>query len=201
MGRLRRVMTWTAFGTAIGGGTASLIAVIMTLPEPRFIIDAVKVLGIGGAVGGMICGLIVGLSNNTKAGVAIGSIIGGLAGCVLAMIGMFVYAEIRWPSPQPYPGVEMHIDAGGGSWGVSEVRTYTTTLSLDDTQHYYDNQMKRYCKDKWQFETLPDYREYSLCRWTECEIRRLWLEQYFRVILCTASETETAVTHIDTWQD
>jgi hypothetical protein len=201
MSRSHKVLIWIATGATIGGGTASLIAVAMTLSEPRFIIDAVMVLGIGGAIGGAICGMIVGLVNDTKAGAVIGGMIGGLGGCVLAMAVTFVYVEIPWPSPKPYPGVEMRIEYGGGSWGVSQSQVYTATLPLNDMQHYYDSQMKRYCKDTWQFETRTDYPEYSLCRLAECEIRRLWLEQYFRVSLCSTSETETLVTHIDIWQD
>jgi hypothetical protein len=184
-------------GAAIGGSLVCLIVVSMA--EARFLFETLMVLGSGGLIGGALCGIIFGALNK-RAGVIIGGFVGGIAGCVLATVGTLFYAATPWPSPRPYPGAETHIELGGGSWGPSRVQTYVTTLPLDTVQHHYEDQMNQYCVDDWQFEGLSD-TEYQLCRQADCQIFRLGLEQYFRVHLCSVSETQTMITHIDAWQD
>ena len=198
MNRIHKVMIRAAIGAAIGGSVASFLAIIV-VREPRFFADALQFFGTGGLIGGAILGAMIGAFSEN--GRKVGGIIGGVGGCILMMIAACLYASIPWPSPQPYPGVQTSIHWDGGSWGPSRVQTYTVTLSLDDMQQYYEEQMNRYCVSSSQFETLPDHEEYSLCREAGCEIRRLWLEQYFRVHLCSVPETGTVVTQMDMWQD
>jgi hypothetical protein len=201
MSRLRRAISSAAIGTLIGGGIAGLIVVLTMFSESRFLGDALRVLGAGGAIGGAICGAIAGLFDNTKTAVAIGGVMGGAGGCILAVIGAIWYSVIPWPSPQPYPGVEPIVNVGGGSWGVSRGQVYTVTVSLDDMQHYYEEEMERYCVDGWQFEASSDCGEHLVCRRAGCGIRRLWMEQYFRVILYSISESQTKVWQAEMWQD
>ncbi len=197
MGRIRKVMRRAAIGAAIGGGIASLMVVVFF--EPRFVVDALQVLGTGGIVGGAICGTIVGMLES-KVGVVIGGVRGGMGGCVLAAIGMVFYAAIPWPSPQPYPGAQPLIEGGGGSWGPSRSQTYTVTLRLEDVQLYYEEQMSQHCEGAWRFESFSDAKS-PLCREAFCQVPRPLLEQYFRVHLCPTTGAQTVVTHIDTWQD
>jgi hypothetical protein len=201
MSRVRRVIIRAAIGAAIGGGIAGLIVFITMASEPRFVGDALKVLGTGGIIGGAICGAVSGLFENARVAVAIGGVAGGVGGCVLAMIGTIWYTFTPWPSPQPYPAVEPVTDIGGGSWGVSRSQIYTVTISLDDMQHYYEAEMERHCVSGWQFETSTDCGEYHTCRQARCEIRRLWMEQYFRVTLYPVSESQIKVYQADMWQD
>lgn len=201
MSRFRRIAVCAGIGAIIGGGIASLIVIAMMLPDPRFIADALKVLGTGGAIGGAICGAIIGLFANVKIAVTVGGIAGGIGGCALAMIGTLVYTVTPWPSPRLYPGAQPVVNTGGGSWGISRSQVYTITVSLDTVQYYYHEEMGRYCEEDWQFETPADCDEYLACRQAECEIRRFWMEQFFRVTLCSVSESETVVYHADMWQD
>lgn len=186
----------TILGACIGGGLVSLI-VILTF-ESRFVVDALLVLGIGAMIGGGLCGLMA--SKYGTAGITIGGIIGGVGGCALAMIGTIFYAAIPWPAPQPYSGASVQMDGGAGSWGPSRVKTYTVAMPLNVIQQYYEGQMNRYCVDAWTFSTLSG-SECSSCLEASCEIRRLGLEQYFRVRLHPISEVETEVIQIDHWQD
>jgi len=168
--------------------------------EPRFILDALMVVGTGGVIGGAFFGVIFGAFDDKRVGIVIGGIFGGIVGCGLTVVGTMVYTSMPWPSPQPYPGVEVQFDSDAGSWGVSRIQTYTTTMPLDAMQQYYDKQMRRYCEDSWQFETESD-RQYSFCSEANCSIRRFWMEQYFSVHLCTATVTQTVVIQVDSWQD
>ena len=183
-------------GAGVGGGLASLL-IVLTF-ESRFVVDALLVLGIGAMIGGALCGLIV--SKYGTVGITIGGIVGGIGGCALAMIGTMIYAGLPWPSPQPYSGASVQMEGGAGSWGPSHVRTYTVAMPLNTIQQYYESQMKRYCENTWTFSTLSDSECYS-CREASCKIRRLGLEQYFRVRLHPISETQTEVIQVDHWQD
>jgi hypothetical protein len=185
-------------GAVIGCGIISPI--VFLISESKFVIDTLLVLGTGGLIGGALCSVIFGAFGKEK-GVVIGGVFGGLAGCVLASIGTIFYAAVPWPSPQPYPGVQTHLDGGVGSWGPSRIQTYTATLSLDSIQQYYEGQMNQHCIDDWKFETSSDPKSGLSCRQTECRIYRLGLEQYFRVSFCSVSDRQTEVTHIDSWQD
>ena len=147
-------------GAAIGGSLVCLI--VVSISERRFLSETLIVLGSGGLIGGALCGIIFGALNK-RAGVIIGGFVGGIAGCALATVGTFFYADTPWPSPRPYPSAETHIEWGGGSWGPSRVQIYTTTLTLDTVQHYYEEQMNRYCIDDWQFESSLDTED-QLCR-------------------------------------
>ena len=184
-------------GAAIGGGLVCLIIALTV--EFRFFFEALMLLGSGGLLGGSLCGIILGTVNK-RAGVVIGGLIGGLGGCAFVGIGTLFYASVPWPSPEPYPGVETHIEFGSGSWGPSRVQTYTSTLSLDAIQHYYEAEMSQHCANDWQFENSSD-TEYQLCREAACSVPRLGLDQYFRVSLCSVSEKQTFITHVDSWQD
>lgn len=197
MSKSRKVVSRAAIGAATGGTIVSLFVVVNF--QPRFIADALMVLGTGGLVGGAVCGAFLGMFGE-KFGAAVGGVIGGIAGCVIATLGILLYTGVPWPSPRPYPGVETHIDWGGGSWGPARVQTYTVTLPLDEVQQYYEGQMNRYCENAWAFSVTPD-PGYSFCRRAECKIRRLWLEQYFDVRLCSDTAEQTVVTQVDFWED
>jgi hypothetical protein len=184
-------------GAIIGGSVVCLMVVLFA--EARFFLKTLAVLGSGGVIGGALCGLVLGRANNWV-GVIMGGLIGGIGGCALITVGIFFYTAIPWPSPQPYPGVETHMELGGGSWGPSRVQTYTTTLSFETIEQYYTGQMNQYCTGEWQFENIAKSQD-QRCGQAACSIPRFGLEQYFTVRLCTLSETETLITHIDSWQD
>ena len=94
----------------------------------------------------------------------------------------------------------MKLDGGAGSWGPSRVKTYAVAMPVNTIQRYYESQMNRYCVDAWKFTTLSE-PECSSCIVASCKIRRLGLEQYFRVRLHPISETQTEVIQVDHWQD
>ena len=197
--RFRRVGIRAAIGGAVGACVVSFIALMIS--EERFIVQTVMYLGTSGVIGGAIGGVTLGALYDAKLIAAVGGIMGGIAGCILLTVGVVVYTVVPWPSPKPYPGAEVETQMGGGSWGASQSQAYTVTLSLDEIQQYYEEQMTRYCQGDWRFRALSECEGYSLCREAECEVRRLWLEQYFKVRLYSVSETDTEVFHVDTWQD
>lgn len=184
-------------GAALGGSLVYLFVLLVF--ESRFVFEALLALGSGGTIGGALCGIVLGAPNK-RAGVIIGGLFGGIAGCILATIGILFYAKIPWPSPQPYPGVETQMTSGVGSWGLARTQAYTTTLSLGVMEQYYQGQMNQYCVDDWHFENLSDTK-YELCHQADCRVPRLGLEQYFRVEVCSVSEAQTVITHVDMWQD
>jgi hypothetical protein len=49
--------------------------------------------------------------------------------------------------------------------------------------------------------TLPERTETSICREAQCKVRRLGLAQDFRVLLCSDGDTPTIVIQQDTWED
>ncbi len=122
--------------------------------------------------------------------------------CALLFAYVFVYPAIPWPSPQPYPGVKLVTSEGApGSYGLARTHVYTVSFPLNDIQHYYEKQMRQYCKNKWQFEERKNYERQSQCRTAWCEIPRLWMSQSFHIDLYSLSEAETRVVHTDFWED
>ena len=181
----------------------AVFSLLIALPfaDERFVGQIITNFGLSGLICGATVGIVLGALHDDKLIIALGGMIGGLVGPFLLLIGVWVYSVIPWPSPRPYPGTKMETQWGGGSSIRSRSRTYAVALSLDEIQRYYEKQMKWYCQGDWRFRALPDCEGYSLCREAECEIRRLWQEQYCRVTLYSVSETETSVYHVDFWED
>ncbi len=192
------VVNRAIIGGAIGGSIVTLIVPLFF--EFRFIGSALAVLGTCGAIGGALFGAVLGKFSNTI-GLAFGGIIGGLGGCILAGCGIAIYPNVPWPSPQPYPSVQIQTELGSvGSWGTARSQTYMAAHSIDTVRQYYEDQTQQYCINAWDFHPSPD----TACRGcleAECQIRRLGLEQYFRVRLRPVSENQVEVVHVDIWED
>jgi hypothetical protein len=199
---LRRTAGGAVLGAIAGGGIASLVVILSMLSEPRFIADALVVLGTGGIIGGAVCGAAIGLIGRGGKRLTLGiGLAGGMCGCILAMIATVVYTAVPWPSPQPYPGAEPVVGTGAGSWGVTRGQVYTITVSMNELRGYYEEQMDRHCESKWRFE-VPSYSDvYSTCLQATCEVHRPWMGQMFEVMLCPVSDSETVVHHLDMYQD
>src|SRR5512145_2928952 len=102
--------------------------------------------------------------------------------CALLLAAVFVPQAIRGASPPLYPGVQaVTSDGSPGSYGVARTYTYIVTLPLADIQHYYEDQMSRYCQSSWQFEELTACEGNAPCHTAWCEIPRHWLGQAFFV--------------------
>ncbi len=195
--RRRRAIIGALIGATFGAAIACLATFLIS--EPRFFVDGLIFLGTGALLGGTILGLVARMVAG-KGYAVLGGIAGGIGGMVLILIASVIYELVPWPSPRPYPGVEPQVETGGGSWGICKTQIYTVTIPLDKMQQYYDAQMKRYCTNTWQFKNWSSL-EYPLCRAGDCEIRRVWAEQYFEIYLCAVSPTQTMVVQMDLWED
>lgn len=205
--RTRDAAVWATLGAGISGGIATIWAVVLakaSLIDPPLLMNGVVVFGISGLIIGMILSFIFGLIvDDKRALISLGSgILSGLGTGVLVPFVVLIFATRPWPSPKPYPGVpvttqEIYIGSG---WH-HRTQTYTTSVSTDNLQQHYDEQMSYYCLDGWEFENSTDV-EYANCLEASCNIRPKTDAdpQYFYVHLCPTSETKTKVVQEDVWE-
>ncbi len=204
--RVRNVAVWATLGAGIGGSVAALWAVLLvrgSLIDAPLLVDGVVVFGVSGLVVGAILSFFLAvLVDKMRALVSIGSgILSGMGTGILIPFVILIFASRAWPSPRPYPGVFVTTDEALGASGWHyRTRTYTTTLSIDYLQQYYDEQMSHYCLDEWQFKNSdnPGYADCleascSICPETDVD------PQYFIVYLCSANETQIEVIQEDMW--
>jgi hypothetical protein len=174
----------------------------MNLIDLPFLEKGLVVFGVSGLIAGMILSFILGLlvDNRVRASLG-GGILGGLATSVLVPFVIIIFAAKAWPSPEPPPGVIVNtVETVGDSGWTHRTRSYTTTLSTNALQQYYDEQMAHYCLDDWQFGE-SDGPRYVNCLEAFCNIRPQTDPdpQYFYVYLCPVSETLIEVTQEDFW--
>ena len=158
MSRIQKIAVHSAIGAIIGFCLVSILVLVFF--ETRFRSDAISVLGIGGLIGGAVCGAIFSPVNAKTLSIVVGGV-GGIGGCILFAFGTLVYAATPWPSPKPYPNVEVDNHTGAGSWGLFQTQVYTVTIPLNDVQQHYDAQMQKYCETPWEYETFNDDEKYT----------------------------------------
>jgi hypothetical protein len=152
-----------------------------------------------GALTGAVWGAVVKMMG--RAGYVIGAIVSIIPAGLLAVAGLTWYAITPWSAPLPYPGSEVEVDGGTGSWGHFRNQTYTVSLPLEEVERYYLEQMAEYCAEQPEIAVPEDCEGYAICRSVSCDIRRLWAEQRFEVRLYEVSESETEVSQWDAWED
>lgn len=189
---------WAFFLSLTAGVVAVLICVWLVLVLPRWH----KLASLAFAATTALVVIDNVLVDKTRAFISIGSgILGGLDSGVLIPFVILIFASRAWPSPQPYPGASVTTDEALGASGWHyRTRSYTITLSMGDLQQYYDQQMSRYCRDEWQFESSDD-PGYVDCLEASCSIRpeNDVDPQEFAVYLCSANATQIRVTQRDMW--
>jgi len=160
-------------------------------------------LGGIGAIIGLICGALANTRNRIARWAGILGVL-VLFAPLLLLLGVAWYTNTPWASPQPYPGADATRSTSPGAWGAFSNQRYSVLLPIDEIERYYDEQMAKTCEGDWTFgvkSDCPDFDACSICLEAQCEIHRLWMEQRFRVSLCPVSETRTAVSQWDAWED
>ncbi len=186
-------------GAAIGG--FGVIFTQLTIMGLQGRVDFIPLLILGGfgSITGVTWGIVTKLPS--EAGRIIGAMVSCIPTCLVVVLISTWYAITPWAAPYPYPNTAVEMTGGTGAWGHFRNQKYMVSLSIDEVEQYYREQMGKYCEGEWEFAEPEDCMRYSHCRCAQCEVRRFGLEQQFTVDLYEISEAETQVSQWDAWQD
>ena len=127
---------------------------------------------------------------------------------VLVCAGLAWVLEIPLPVPKPYPGVVVNtVQQEVGQWGQERVQTYKADASLETLEHYYEVEMRYFCRRDIEFENSDRCREDQMqCLRAECKIPLRYqtadtVGQWFEVELYPDSGNTTRVIQITAWTD